>query len=316
MTFFNTIGLSSVWSLIYCTLLLLSIRFLLQSSKLPTREKNFLFSLFRSSSITVLMLMVSILLSKVFPQNSFVDLSFFIHCINVVFTIYVVILIFINPIRIIKFFNNNQIFKKVLYITLSIITISIIRVLFSKDKLGTLFEIAYLFIILMPYLALWPVLLLTKLEKNRLLKYFLRIHICLGFITSLVFLGDCLGPQGEMGPGIIILPFLLPAISMGSLIAYLAYITTFFVVLKLLHKLFKLKVLYALCSLTLLSCLYFQYIWWTDYYTPVSIPRRVYGWNIITAVFPWLAVVFAIIIAKYKEKIIFKAKCTMVNGGV
>ena len=108
------------------------------------------------------------------------------------------------------------------------------------------------------------------------------------FFISILFM-DMLGVQGDLGPGILLFPFVLtfvPFITATLLIFYYAifYFILYFLTQKFTGKNFNRIYIW----LTLLSILLFQLLWWKVFYTPVSLPRRVLAWNIVTIVFPLL----------------------------
>ena len=109
-----------------------------------------------------------------------------------------------------------------------------------------------------------------------------------------------MGMQNDPGPEIFGLAIFMFVAPIYFIYLYLIYFAIFFILVYIINKIKKWKPEYGLYLITFISNLTFQYIWWKYFYTSISLPRRIIGWNIITIVFPWLPVLGALFWIKRK----------------
>ena len=136
--------------------------------------------------------------------------------------------------------------------------------------------------------------------KNQisLLSYYGYFSFPFALIACGVFFIDAVNPQSDPGPGFLGFAIFFLFLPFYFLVTYTLYLFSFLILVHFTNKILKWKLEYGLYFITSIFIIILQSIWWTKFYTEISLPRRIIGWNIITIIFPWLPVIGAVWLGK------------------
>ncbi len=106
-----------------------------------------------------------------------------------------------------------------------------------------------------------------------------------------------------LGEAIIILisPFLVIS---SFLLGHVCFIATFLCIHHIFQKIHKKTTSFMLSIIlsVLLMTILLELIWWGMFSSEKSIPLRIYTWNLVILTFPWIPVIGAVIIQKWKSQ--------------
>jgi len=155
--------------------------------------------------------------------------------------------------------------------------------------------------------------LFDKSYKNTELAHF--INTCFKFSFWLlpfiwfVFYKDISHPQwsissGSSALGLVLFIFISPIF---VVLGFLGGHTLFVALLMFIHALMiklsgqRSEFLSSIMLTTLFMTLFLELLWWTVFYTKVSLPIRVYTWTLLILIAPWLPIMAALLLQKYKR---------------
>ncbi len=119
------------------------------------------------------------------------------------------------------------------------------------------------------------------------LKASLMMRNVLSFIVISIFIFDVGNVQGDVGFGFFLLPLILFLAPFFCIVLILLYNLIFHILLYcLIIKFSSIKFYKIYFLLSVISILFFQFIWWKWFYSEISLSRRVTVWNIVTIFFP------------------------------
>lgn len=137
------------------------------------------------------------------------------------------------------------------------------------------------------------------------------ICICLLPLICYIFIKDLTHAQmpdnanGSYVLGVALITFVSPIlVTLGFLIGHVFFLALFMIVNLIISKAYgnNLKFILSILLTTLAMVIILQIIWWGIFYSEGSIPLRIYTWNIAILTLPWLPIIGAILIQKWKDQ--------------
>lgn len=137
------------------------------------------------------------------------------------------------------------------------------------------------------------------------------ICICLLPLVWFIFVKDLNHPQlpdnasGSYVLGIALFVLTSPIfVIIGFLIGHVLFLAIFMIIDLIISKIHgnNINFIFSILLTNLAIILILELIWWGIFYSEGSIPIRIYTWNITILTLPWLPIIGALAIQKWKKR--------------
>ena len=137
--------------------------------------------------------------------------------------------------------------------------------------------------------------------------------ICIGLLPIVIsiFIKDLYSPQiptnasNSYTLGIVFITLISPIIVIiGFLIGHVVFLAIFMIIDLIISKFCgnNIKFIFSILLTTLVMIFILEFIWWEVFYSEGSIPIRIYVWNITILTLPWMPIIGALAIQKWKQQ--------------
>ncbi|MCY6412968.1 hypothetical protein QTA56_12650 [Acinetobacter sp. VNH17] len=110
--------------------------------------------------------------------------------------------------------------------------------------------------------------------------------------------------SGSYALGIALITFISPIfIIIGFLIGHVFFLAIFMMLDLIISKIYgyHANYIFSIVFTTLIMIGILELIWWKGFYSEDSIPIRIYTWNTAILTLPWLPIIGALVIPKWKK---------------